>query len=91
MPKFVPKPSREQTARVNKSRPKTRKLTGDQHTITPPAVGSSIPLDDNFGGDIFTQDGRTTSIKNLLVNSPKGLIVFIYPKALDDNGTISVV
>ncbi|GFF78952.1 hypothetical protein CNMCM6936_004289 [Aspergillus lentulus] len=85
MPKFVPKPSREQTARVNKSRPKTRKLTGDQHTITPPAVGSSIPLDDNFGGDIFTQDGRTTSIKNLLVNSPKGLIVFIYPKALDDN------
>ncbi|KAL2835574.1 hypothetical protein BJY01DRAFT_75273 [Aspergillus pseudoustus] len=88
MPKSrsLPKPSQEQSARVKKSRPKTRKSTGGQHTTTPPlAVGSRVPLTNDFGGDISTQDGTTTSIKQLLAESSKGLIVFTYPKALDDD------
>lgn len=44
------------------------------------AVGDVIDLDD-FGGEIQTNDGETTTLKKLLEESGSGVVLFTYPKA----------
>jgi hypothetical protein len=44
------------------------------------AVGDVIDLD-GFGGDIETNDGKKTSLKELLDESKAGVVLFTYPKA----------
>lgn len=45
-----------------------------------PTVGSSIDLDE-FGGEIETNDGEKTSLKQLVDESTGGVVLFTYPKA----------
>ncbi|KHN96563.1 merozoite capping protein-1 [Metarhizium album ARSEF 1941] len=52
---------------------------------TPPsgkkiAVGQVIDLD-GFGGEVQTNDGRTTTLRKLLEESGSGVVLFTYPKA----------
>ena len=44
------------------------------------AVGAKISLQ-GFGGQIETQDGEKTSLKDLLDASKAGVVLFTYPKA----------
>lgn len=44
------------------------------------AVGDIIDSN-GFGGDISTQTGENTTLKNLLESSQNGVILFTYPKA----------
>ncbi|THC93396.1 hypothetical protein EYZ11_007122 [Aspergillus tanneri] len=45
-----------------------------------PKVGDTIVLND-FGGQIETNEGRQTTLKDLVENSQTGVILFTYPKA----------
>ena len=45
-----------------------------------PTVGSSINLD-GFGGEIETNDGEKTTLKQLVDESSGGVVLFTYPKA----------
>ena len=44
------------------------------------AVGDVINLDD-FGGEIETNDGEKTTLKELVDDSKAGVVLFTYPKA----------
>lgn len=89
-PPAVPKPSREQKAKVvKKTRPKKGKETSDDSTISPISVGSKVPLTDDFGGAIYLHDGTKTSLKQLVEESRNGVIVCVYPKPLDDEDGMS--
>lgn len=44
------------------------------------AVGDVIDLD-GFGGEIETNDGKKTSLKELVEESESGVVLFTYPKA----------
>lgn len=44
------------------------------------AVGDVIDVDE-FGGEIQTNDGETTTLKKLLEESGSGVVLFTYPKA----------
>lgn len=44
------------------------------------AVGDTIDLD-VFGGEIETNDGKKTTLKELLEESKAGVVLFTYPKA----------
>ncbi|EHK26128.1 uncharacterized protein TRIVIDRAFT_218300 [Trichoderma virens Gv29-8] len=85
-PPKVPKPSREQTAKVvKKSRPKKGNETSDENTAPIISVGSRVPLTDDFGGALYLHDGTKTSLKQLVEDSINGIIVFVYPKPLDED------
>ena len=43
-------------------------------------VGESITLE-GFGGEIETNDGEKTTLKQLVDNSKGGVVLFTYPKA----------
>jgi len=43
-------------------------------------VGSIIDIE-TFGGEVLTNDGETTSLKELLHESKNGVVLFTYPKA----------
>lgn len=45
-----------------------------------PAVGDKIDLD-GFGGEIETNDGDNTTLKELLEESKSGVVLFTYPRA----------
>ncbi|KAF2418786.1 AhpC-TSA-domain-containing protein [Tothia fuscella] len=45
-----------------------------------PKVGEIIDLE-GFGGDIETQDGKKTTLKQLVDESKAGVVLFTYPKA----------
>lgn len=45
-----------------------------------PIVGDRIKLD-GFGGEIETNDGDMTTLKDLLEESESGVVLFTYPKA----------
>ena len=45
-----------------------------------PTVGSTVTLD-GFGGEIETNDGRKTTLKQLNEESAGGVVLFTYPKA----------
>lgn len=44
------------------------------------AVADSITLD-GFGGEMETNDGEKTTLKNLIGDSKSGVVLFTYPKA----------
>lgn len=44
------------------------------------AAADSVTLD-GFGGEIETNDGEKTTLKNLIEDSKSGIILFTYPKA----------
>lgn len=84
-PPKVPKPSREQKAKVvKKPRSNKGKETSDDSTTSPICVGSKIPWTNDFGGKIYLHDGTKTSLKELVEKSHNGLIVYAYPKRRDD-------
>lgn len=45
-----------------------------------PAVGDTITLD-GFGGEVQTNDGKKTTLKDLVDESKAGVVLFTYPKA----------
>ncbi|MCJ1350972.1 MAG: hypothetical protein MMC33_000954 [Icmadophila ericetorum] len=45
-----------------------------------PSAGDTITID-GFGGEIETNDGEKTSLKQLLEESKSGVVLFTYPKA----------
>lgn len=45
-----------------------------------PKVGDKLDLD-NFGGDIETNDGQKTTLKDLVDASKAGVVLFTYPRA----------
>lgn len=45
-----------------------------------PVVGDKIDLD-GFGGEIETNDGDKTTLKDLLEESKSGIVLFTYPRA----------
>ncbi|KAG6152235.1 hypothetical protein E4U10_004146 [Claviceps purpurea] len=53
------------------------------------AVGDVIDLD-GFGGEIETNDGKKTSLKELVEESGSGVVVFTYPKASTPGCTTQV-
>ncbi|KAG5949240.1 hypothetical protein E4U60_006831 [Claviceps pazoutovae] len=53
------------------------------------AVGDVIDLD-GFGGEIETNDGNKTSLKELVEESGSGVVVFTYPKASTPGCTTQV-
>lgn len=53
------------------------------------AVGDTIALE-NFGGDVTTHDGETTSLKKLVDASSAGVVLFTYPKASTPGCTTQV-
>ncbi|KAG5976397.1 hypothetical protein E4U58_004345 [Claviceps cyperi] len=53
------------------------------------AVGNVIDLD-GFGGEIETNDGKKTSLKELVEESGSGVVVFTYPKASTPGCTTQV-
>ncbi|CAM1500822.1 Fc.00g099840.m01.CDS01 [Cosmosporella sp. VM-42] len=57
-----------------KEEPKKKKKGGKLE------VGDSVDLDD-FGGEIETNDGEKTSLKELVEKSEAGVVLFTYPKA----------
>lgn len=76
-------------APVNKRRTRTKalnstsKATEIKNTATMeiiPKVGDIVNLD-GFGGDLETNDGTITTLKNLLDDSGSGVVLFTYPKA----------
>ncbi|KAL7915159.1 hypothetical protein GGI35DRAFT_436231 [Trichoderma velutinum] len=80
----VPKPSREQKAKVvKKPRPKKGKETSDDGTTSPISIGSKIPWTNDFGGKIYLHDGTKTSLKQLVEKSLNGVIFFTCPKPPD--------
>ena len=44
------------------------------------AVGDVIALD-GFGGEVETHDGERTTVKKLVDESDRGIVLFTYPKA----------
>ncbi|KAI8962843.1 AhpC-TSA-domain-containing protein [Daldinia sp. FL1419] len=45
-----------------------------------PVVGDTLTLD-GFGGEFETNDGKKTTLKDLLDESKSGVVIFTYPKA----------
>jgi len=60
----------------------SKKETTANGSATPSAVsvGSTITLED-FGGEIETNDGKKTTLKQLVDESTGGVVLFTYPKA----------
>ena len=56
------------------------KTNGSSASPSKVAVGDTITLE-GFGGEVETNDGEKTSLKALVENSSKGVVVFTYPKA----------
>ncbi|KAI9850147.1 MAG: hypothetical protein M1838_006034 [Thelocarpon superellum] len=63
-------PAKANGTATTKAAPPSSKIT----------VGSVISLD-GFGGDIETQDGVKTTLKQLVEESKAGVVLFTYPKA----------
>ncbi|KAL8926456.1 MAG: hypothetical protein Q9208_002999 [Pyrenodesmia sp. 3 TL-2023] len=51
--------------------------TGKAQTVL---VGKSIDLEE-FGGEVETQSGQKTTLKELVIDSKSGVVLFTYPKA----------
>ena len=69
-------------ARARKQKPDDAKPDDSRPRAAPekPVVGQSIPLD-TFGGELETNDGKKTSLKQLVQESKAGVVIFTYPKA----------
>ena len=63
------------------AKPATKPATnGGKSPPAKVAVGDVIALDE-FGGEVETHDGETTTLKKLVDESDKGIVLFTYPKA----------
>lgn len=56
------------------------KANGSSTGPTKVAAGDQITLD-GFGGEVETNDGEKTTLKNLVEKSGNGVVLFTYPKA----------
>lgn len=67
---------------VTKNRPakKTSDTPTSDSLAAIPNVGDTISLD-GFGGEIETNDGSKTSLKELVAASTSGVVLFTYPRA----------
>lgn len=85
----VSKPSGERKAKVTKKAGpvKVNKGKSDKSSTLHLSIGSKIPSTDNFGGELYLRDGTKTSLKQLMDTSRNGVIVYVYPKPWDDDGT----
>ncbi|KAK4138908.1 AhpC-TSA-domain-containing protein [Trichocladium antarcticum] len=63
-----------------KREPSASSTNGTTTAATRPAVGDTINLD-GFGGEIETNDGKTTTLKALVDESKAGVAIFTYPRA----------
>lgn len=52
----------------------------DNNTTGVPNVGDTIALD-GFGGEIETNEGSKTTLKEIVNASQSGVVLFTYPKA----------
>lgn len=64
------------------SSPKAKKATKENGSATTSkvTVGETIALE-GFGGEIETNDGTKTTLKQLVDESKAGVVLFTYPKA----------
>ncbi|KAM4057746.1 ahpC/TSA family protein [Hirsutella rhossiliensis] len=63
--------------------------TADKKKAGKVAVGDVVDLDD-FGGEIEANDGKQTSLKELVEQSKAGVVLFTYPKASTPGCTTQV-
>ncbi|KAI1476242.1 AhpC-TSA-domain-containing protein [Daldinia eschscholtzii] len=66
-----------------KAKPAKPTKTSDANGSSKPAkpvVGDTIVLD-GFGGEFETNDGKKTTLKDLVDESESGVVIFTYPKA----------
>lgn len=66
-------------AAVSKAKEAVMGKTETPKTVTVPKVGETISLD-GFGGTISTQEGKETSLKEMVGESEGGVVIFTYPK-----------
>ena len=59
---------------------KTNNTTNADSLAGVPNVGETITLD-GFGGEIQTNDGTKTNLKELVATSKSGVVIFTYPRA----------
>lgn len=59
---------------------KKSSITGVTASGVKPMVGDFLQLD-NFGGEVETNDDEKTTLKLLLEDSKRGVVLFTYPKA----------
>lgn len=84
-PSEPPQPPQKKASTVSKakSKPESNKAspsangTRKAQTVT---VGNSINLE-GFGGEVETQSGQKTTLKELVLDSKNGVVLFTYPKA----------
>ncbi|CRG85550.1 hypothetical protein PISL3812_02600 [Talaromyces islandicus] len=76
-------PARAKAAKTAKPKAKAEpkpKASESSSKVPVPKAGESISLKD-FGGEIQTNDGETTSLDALVASSKSGVVIFTYPKA----------
>ncbi|CAK7200984.1 thioredoxin peroxidase dot5 [Sporothrix eucalyptigena] len=77
-----PKAEKEKTEKPAPKKAAPAKKPKDTSAPPPPfpEVGSTIDLE-GFGGSVQTNDGTTTTLKELVEASKAGVVLFTYPKA----------
>lgn len=76
-------PARAKAAKTTKPKAKAepKAKTSELSSKVPvPKAGETISLKE-FGGEIQTNDGETTSLEALVAASKAGVVIFTYPKA----------
>lgn len=71
---------KEETSSSDRQTRKTNDATNADSLAGVPNVGDTIALD-GFGGEIETNDGTKTNLKELVATSKSGVVLFTYPKA----------
>lgn len=76
------KKSNSSTSKAKATAPEKKKgsTANGSSSSTKIGVADSITLD-GFGGEIETNDGEKTTLKNLIEDSRSGVVLFTYPKA----------
>lgn len=76
-------PVRAKAAKTAKPKAKAEpkaKISESSSKVPVPKAGETISLKE-FGGEIQTNDGETTSLEALVAASKAGVVIFTYPKA----------
>lgn len=77
----APPPVSDKRSKPAKSAPNPKPAATDQTPASPaPNVDDTVDLD-TFGGEIETNDGTKTTLKQLVADSESGVVLFTYPKA----------
>ncbi|CAK7245071.1 MAG: thioredoxin peroxidase dot5 [Sporothrix thermara] len=79
-PEITEKPKKAAKAATKKAAPAKKPKDTSAPAPPFPEVGSTIDLE-GFGGSIQTNDGTTTTLKELVEASKAGVVLFTYPKA----------